>query len=321
MKTWLLAFFLVSFLGGGLQTIARLNSYARQASEAYKNQDYISAITSYEYLLNQLEVDDDQIRLNLAHSYYKAGLLQKAKNQYLQLIEHPSAHIKAVVMLQLGIIASTQKKQKEALSNFKQALIADPTNEAARYNYELLKKYLDLHPEELQQEEQREVPAPELPNNSTQVPSPADENLEPEFKRNPDNNGSQEDEVEVPDQEDAKDGTLQGNTKSGGANGANKEDEQGNSENEKSAGNEAGESEGMKPDDSLGKETNAQSSAENASSTDKRAQTRNTRLQQMNLSPEKAQMLLDAMRDAERQYIQQLPKKASKKADRTKPDW
>ncbi|AWW28979.1 hypothetical protein DN752_01870 [Echinicola strongylocentroti] len=45
------------------------------------------------------------------------------------------------------------------------------------------------------------------------------------------------------------------------------------------------------------------------------------KLQQMNISPEQAQQILDAMDNAEMRYIQQTKKKASKRPDKNLPDW
>ena len=45
------------------------------------------------------------------------------------------------------------------------------------------------------------------------------------------------------------------------------------------------------------------------------------KLKEMNISEEKAQMILEAMRNNEMQYIQQNRRKPQKPRDRTKPDW
>lgn len=45
------------------------------------------------------------------------------------------------------------------------------------------------------------------------------------------------------------------------------------------------------------------------------------RLQDMNITPEQAARILDAMNNAELRYIQQNQKKPTKRPDRTKPDW
>ena len=45
------------------------------------------------------------------------------------------------------------------------------------------------------------------------------------------------------------------------------------------------------------------------------------RLHDMNITPEQAAQILDAMNNAELRYIQQNQKKPTKRPDRTKPDW
>jgi Ca-activated chloride channel homolog len=45
------------------------------------------------------------------------------------------------------------------------------------------------------------------------------------------------------------------------------------------------------------------------------------KLREMNISEEKALMILEAMRNAEQQYLQQMKRKPTKKADPNLPDW
>jgi hypothetical protein len=45
------------------------------------------------------------------------------------------------------------------------------------------------------------------------------------------------------------------------------------------------------------------------------------KLQQMKISEEKARMILEAMKNQEKQYLQQQKRKSTKPRDRTKPDW
>ena len=45
------------------------------------------------------------------------------------------------------------------------------------------------------------------------------------------------------------------------------------------------------------------------------------KLEQMKISEEKARMILEAMKNQEKQYLQQQKRKATKSRDRNKPDW
>jgi len=59
---------------------------------------------------------------------------------------------KSLANQQLGVMANRKGKFEEALNYFKNALKADPTNEEARFNYEIVKKKLE---EKKKQEEQQ----------------------------------------------------------------------------------------------------------------------------------------------------------------------
>lgn len=54
---------------------------------------------------------------------------------------------------------------------------------------------------------------------------------------------------------------------------------------------------------------------------DQPPQTRGEKLEELNLTEEKARMILEAMKNNEIQYIQQNKRKATKKPDSNKPDW
>lgn len=305
---------LIGIPGSGLRTISQVNEYAAKAAQAYQDKDYQEAIITYEYLLDKLETDDDQIRLNLAHAYYKAGRMKEALQQYRLLADNPASHMRSVVHLQLGNIHTKQKKYKQALLLYKQALVARPENEAARYNYELLKKYLELHPEKAELPEQ-ELPEPEQPQeDSTAMPGPTQE--EPQPKTKPDPEGEREEETEQPQPDEKGQQGTTGTSEKQNQQPPQKQDK------EQAAGNQPGDTKGTNPDNTF--DPNQQervNGTENITEADIRAQTQRMRLQNANISPERARMLLDAMRNAEMQYIQQLPKKTSKKPDRSKPDW
>jgi len=305
----LIAILLVSLFSGGISIITRINQHTQEAATAYQRQDYIEAIASYTYLLEDLEVTDDQVRLNLAHAYYQAGLLPQATAAYQYLADHPRPHLRALAHLQLGNIYTRQKKYKRALSLYKQALVTEPQNDAARYNYELLKKFLILNPEVAAEEEQQESD----PESTATQNEPQPTVQGPEPKQRPDAQGNQQEETTTQKQD--PDGQQQ---ESAGS----QEQPTGDKEREEAAGEEEGNEQGQlqnSPYDKNGQQHRG--SSDGISEEDEMAQTRRARLRQANMSPEKARLLLDAMRNAELQYIQQLPKKSTRQPDKTKPDW
>lgn len=321
MKALLAAILLISFLAGGLRTISLINENANLAAAAYKQGDYIEAIAAYEYLLQDLEVKDDQVRLNLAHAYFRIGEMQKARQQYTLLASHSTRYIKATSLLQLGAIAAREKKYKQALSFFRQTLIVEPGNESARYNYELVKKLLDKRPDLANADEEEEDQFDDQQTQQEQ-PGPPQQNPQEEEqveqpRKNPDSEGDQEAEVDKPERDENGQQEEQGGGQEQNADGSDKQ-----AERQEISGREPGETQGMNPDSNFDPNRQERSrSKEPLTEAEQRAQTRNQRLQQHNINPEKARLMLEAMRSAEQQYIQQLPKKTTRKPDPSKPDW
>jgi hypothetical protein len=328
MKSVVAVILFLGFLAGGIGSISRMNEYAHIAAVAYARGEYIESVAAYEYLLEDLKVQDDQVRLNLGHAYFKLGEMQKARQQYTLLAEHSTRHIRAVALLQLGTISAQSNKYKQALSFFRQALVVEPGNEAARYNYELIKKLLAQRPDLADKDEENATRPPaseqeeqlERDGQNQLPPDDDEESLQP--KKKPDNSGDQEDEVDTEEEEENEEGKQQKpgdqqNQQDGGT--GNKPE---NKERLETSGREPGDTQGMNPENNFDKNRPERSrSSEPLPEAEQRAQTRNSRLQQMNINPEKARLMLEAMRSAEQQYIQQLPKKATRKPDPSKPNW
>lgn len=123
--------------------ISKINSAKSKAKDAFQAGDYKQAASIYTYLIDSLGVQEDEILLNRAHAYYLQKDTAHAQSDYQALAQSSKNQIASKADLHLGLIANQNKKPEQALSLFKQAIKADPTNEEARYNYEMLKKKLD----------------------------------------------------------------------------------------------------------------------------------------------------------------------------------
>lgn len=122
--------------------IGRINSLKSEARAAFEAGDFPTAIAKYKYLIDSLGVTEDEIRMNLAHAYFKASDTLKAFDSYMPLAQSSDSHIRSIANQQLGVLANRQGKMTDALQYFKQALKAAPGNDDARFNYELVKKKL-----------------------------------------------------------------------------------------------------------------------------------------------------------------------------------
>lgn len=96
------------------------------------------------------------------------------------------------------------------------------------------------------------------------------------------------------------------------------EGEQGEDQEGQSQDQESGEQE---PQDAEEQEAQEGEQSEGEKDQEQSSSPVSDKLKEMNISEEKAQMILEAMRNNEMQYIQQNRRKPQKPRDRTKPDW
>lgn len=165
----------------GMRTKAtKAHTLSRQAREAYNSADYQTALSSLQYLADTLSFDPDPARLDLGHagflasrydSSHRARDLSKdgqpldtaalaemklalgstgALDNYGKLSQTATAPYASLAYNQLGVIAyilRNPENEAEAMAdaavNFKEALRKDPSNEFARYNYELIRTRID----------------------------------------------------------------------------------------------------------------------------------------------------------------------------------
>jgi len=139
----LLIVILLSISGNDINKIARINSVKRVAENAYKNGEYEIAISSFRLLTDSLGVNEDPIFLNMANAYFKQNDTTNAVQFYSKVLISEDDNLRSLAYQQMGVINKQKNKMNEAMSDFKAALKSNPSNEDARYNYELLKKILD----------------------------------------------------------------------------------------------------------------------------------------------------------------------------------
>ena len=251
--------------------IARVNAIKKEAEKAFLNSDYELAIARYQ-LLDSMGVEDDAIQLNLAHALYQLADTATAKTKYHSVLTSTDNTIRSASYQQLAVMQKDEQKLEEALQNLKYSIKADPTNEGARYDYELVKKLLE---EQKKPEQEQE-----------------DQKSDEEKKE----------DQEKKDQEQKDSDKQEGDE--------NKEEQEG--EKEESDEQKAGEKEEGENKDGEEKKSEEEPSQEEMIE---------KKLEEMNISPEKAKMILEAMRNNEVQYLQQQKRKATKRPKSDKPDW
>ena len=264
--------------------IGKINSLKSEAKDAYKKGDFKTAISKYKYLVDSLNVNEDEVKLNLANAYFEANDTTYTANSYQPLTQSTNPRIRSVAHQQLGVLSNRDNKYEEALANFKQALKADPNNEDARYNYEMVKKKL------AEQKKKEEEQKKNDPNQEEKNKDQKDQNKEQ-------NKDQKQDQKENQDQQYKE-----------------KQDEQNKEQKEQQEKEEKEKKEQQQKD---------QKEQEQKDSKEKKGlpPSVSEKLKQMEMSEEKAQMILEAMKNQEIQYLQQNKRKATKPKDKGKPDW
>ncbi|RZK45537.1 MAG: tetratricopeptide repeat protein, partial [Hymenobacter sp.] len=144
MKTWLLTFLLLSIGLPSWRWLVRVrehNAAQAQAQAAAQRGQVAEAVYFYQQAvaLAGRAGPTPALLLDLAHTQVQAGQLAAARATYGRLLaaDVPSA-IGSTARQQLAALLASQRQVAQAVTLLKQALLLNPANTTARYNYELL---------------------------------------------------------------------------------------------------------------------------------------------------------------------------------------
>lgn len=123
-----------------LQASQNAEEYVYEANEKLEKDDFISAETDYRKALSEQGANVAGA-YNLGTSYYKKGHFDEALYRNQQALKNATTKVeKHLVLHNLGNILMQNKKCKEAVSAFKDALRNNPSDDETRYNYALAKE-------------------------------------------------------------------------------------------------------------------------------------------------------------------------------------
>lgn len=278
-----------------LDKIAKINKAKKEAKAAYLAGNFKLANAKYKLLIDSLGVKEEEVQIDYAHTMYNLNDTTNAVNTYKELSESTNKTISSIAEQQLGQVMFDKKQYEPALEHYKNALRKNPNNQDARYNYELLKKMIQKQEEEKkdkQNQDQDKKDQKDQDKENKEQENKDQEQKDQDKKDQEKQDQEQKDQKEKNDQEqkdqEKKDGEKDEDEK--------KKEEQKDKEQEEGEKSEEKEKEQPQP-------------------------TPSDKLKEMNISEEKAKMILEAMKNKEIQYIQQNRRKATKKKDNNKPDW
>jgi tetratricopeptide (TPR) repeat protein len=145
---------------------AKTNRLIREAETAYQNQNFLEAIEKYKLLVDSFQVNNETIVLNLANAYYNNNEKESATGYYTQLLSSRDKTIRTAANQQMGLLAFQKEELPQAMNYFKESLLADPANNDARYNFELVKKLSQQQQNQQNQQQKPLDPPTEFAKNS-----------------------------------------------------------------------------------------------------------------------------------------------------------
>jgi hypothetical protein len=274
---------------------------------------------------------DPRLLLNLAHSQARAGQVAAAHATYGRLLAGSPGGLGSIARQQLAVLVAQEGELAQALSLLRQALLLNPQNAGARYNYEVLSAYLAKKPN------RPVIGPPHAPKPTPAKPTPdknAADQRQPANKAGTDRQGEINDSKPTPatpntPPERRPNSTGQpDNQRPASANGplaeGNRTPSAGPAQplaNGAAPGSQRGLDRRTETVGTAAPGANTRLGTDAATPNDQRLQTQRERLQAMNLSPAQAQQILETLRAQEQQYLQQLARPDGPKPDPNKPNW
>lgn len=171
-----------------LLALKKANNYVYEGNSLANEEDFVSAEMEYRKAISEQPSSIAGI-YNLGNSYYKKGNFEEALYRHQQATESASSKAeKHKAFHNIGNILMQNKKCKEAVEAFKNALRNNPTDDETRYNLGLAKKCAE------EQKDQQDE------NKDDENKDKNDENKDDQKKENEDNK-----DKEGEDKEDKKD--------------------------------------------------------------------------------------------------------------------
>ncbi|WP_422359864.1 tetratricopeptide repeat protein [Reichenbachiella sp.] len=302
MKLFSTILILAVCLKASANDISKINELKKNAEIAFKHQQFDVAVSNYSYLIDTLQIYDEESIMNLGHAYYQLNQKNLAQSQYQKLVLSDNEQLKSVAYQQLGALSNDPKTLEKAMSYFKESIKSDPSNKDARYNYELVKKKLKDQQEQNQNQENQDQ------NNENQENQDEEKKDQDQKQNQEQQEGDQNQDQENQNPEDQQQQDQENQEQQ------NQEQEDQQSQDGKENEKEGDQQEQQQPQEGEDNENKDQKDQQQAPSP-------SDKMQEMNISEEKAKMILEALKNSEIQYIQQNRRKPTKRKESDKPDW
>lgn len=158
--SWSKGIFLVLlFLPASWTRVSRLNAAIDQAAASYAAAEYRQSIKDHRLLVDGFQLASASLDFNLGLSYHYSSKPEEAAASFDKASQSLDKLLASFAYNQGGVILGNKQDYQAALSKFQSALIQDPLNEVARYNYELLARWLQRDEERKNKDENTPEPS------------------------------------------------------------------------------------------------------------------------------------------------------------------
>lgn len=142
--------FCISILNADLLNFDKVFKNVRGIKKYNKNK--FSEATNY-FKDNALKHPDDAtLHYNLGNTQFKNGDFEAAENSYNLSLRDPKFPYRSETLQNIGSIKFQEKNYPEAIKYFRDSLMEDPSNAAARHNYEVTSRLLQKQQNQQQQQ-------------------------------------------------------------------------------------------------------------------------------------------------------------------------
>jgi tetratricopeptide (TPR) repeat protein len=157
LSKWILTVFLI--IPSSWTRVSRLNTAIKTAEKSYAEAKYEQSIADHLVIVNEFESKSPELSFDLGLSHHYAEKPDEAQTWYDQVTQSPDKKLVSFAFNQSGVVFGNKKEYQAALSKFQSALIKDPTNEQARYNYEMLARWLQRDEQRKNQNQNKPEPS------------------------------------------------------------------------------------------------------------------------------------------------------------------
>jgi tetratricopeptide (TPR) repeat protein len=178
-----------------LLAIKKANSFVYEGNQLSKGDDFVTAEMAYRKAISE-NASSAVGAYNLANAYYKKGSFEEALYRQQQVVQSSaSKEEKHKAFHNIGNILMQNKKCKEAVEAYKNALRNDPTDDETRYNFGLAKECAE------QQKDQQDQNKDNKENQDKK-----DENKDKQDQKDQDKEGDQKEDPKDKGDQDKKEG-------------------------------------------------------------------------------------------------------------------